>query len=253
MSQFHSQPLVRLSRVICRALACPLIAERAAPPNPHQVCSSATTAITSRRARSANLQPVLAKRGIDLTYTDNVGCPRSPRRWPATTACSSTPTSTKITPEQEKALLDYVAGGKGFIPLHCASYCFLNSPKYIALVGAQFQQPRHRHLPHDDRRARPPDHEGLRRLRELGRDLRPHQAQREGPHRPGIPRRRGAARSRGPGCARTARAASSTPPGATTTAPGATPASRTWSSAASAGPSAAIPAVVPRLRRPAPR
>ena len=24
------------------------------------------------------------------------------------------------------------------MPLHCASYCFLNSPKYIALVGAQF-------------------------------------------------------------------------------------------------------------------
>ena len=26
------------------------------------------------------------------------------------------------------------------MPLHCASYCFLNSPKYIALVGAQFQR-----------------------------------------------------------------------------------------------------------------
>src|SRR5205814_1307114 len=44
----------------------------------------------------------------------------------------------QITPEQEKALLDYVEGGKGFVPLHCASYCFLNSPKYVALVGAQF-------------------------------------------------------------------------------------------------------------------
>src|SRR5262249_55165108 len=37
------------------------------------------------------------------------------------------------------ALLDFVEGGKGFIPLHCASYCFHNSPKYIALVGAQFK------------------------------------------------------------------------------------------------------------------
>ena len=62
---------------------------------------------------------------------------------------------------------------------------------------------------------------------ELGRDLRPHQAQREGPHGPGVPRRRRRARSRGRGCARTARAASSTPPGATTSAPGATPASTT--------------------------
>ena len=26
------------------------------------------------------------------------------------------------------------------MPLHCASFCFLNSPAYIALVGAQFQK-----------------------------------------------------------------------------------------------------------------
>src|SRR5258708_33566146 len=45
----------------------------------------------------------------------------------------------KITPDQEAALLDYVASGKGFMPIHCASYCFLNSPKYVELVGAQFQ------------------------------------------------------------------------------------------------------------------
>ena len=47
---------------------------------------------------------------------------------------------TEISPDQEKALLDYVDRGGGFVPVHCASYCFLNSPKYIALVGAQFQR-----------------------------------------------------------------------------------------------------------------
>ena len=26
------------------------------------------------------------------------------------------------------------------MPLHCASFCFLNSPEYVALVGAQFQK-----------------------------------------------------------------------------------------------------------------
>ena len=46
----------------------------------------------------------------------------------------------KIEPDQEKALLDFVASGKGFLPLHCASFCFQNSPQYIALVGAQFQK-----------------------------------------------------------------------------------------------------------------
>ncbi len=45
-----------------------------------------------------------------------------------------------ITPEQEKALLDFVAGGKAFLPIHAASYCFRNSPAYVALVGAQFQK-----------------------------------------------------------------------------------------------------------------
>ena len=43
---------------------------------------------------------------------------------------------TKISAEQEKALLEYVESGKGFIPVHCASYCFLNAPKYIEMVEA---------------------------------------------------------------------------------------------------------------------
>ena len=42
-------------------------------------------------------------------------------------------------PEPEQALLDFVAGGKGFVPLHCASGCFRHSKKYIELVGAQFK------------------------------------------------------------------------------------------------------------------
>lgn len=44
-----------------------------------------------------------------------------------------------ISPAQEKALLDYVASGKGFIPLHSASYCFRNSPEVVALIGGQFK------------------------------------------------------------------------------------------------------------------
>ena len=45
-----------------------------------------------------------------------------------------------ITPDQEKSLLDFVEGGKAFLPIHAASFCFQNSPAYIALVGAQFQK-----------------------------------------------------------------------------------------------------------------
>ena len=45
----------------------------------------------------------------------------------------------QITPEQEKGLLDFVNNGGGFVPVHSASFCFHNSPKYIELVGAQFK------------------------------------------------------------------------------------------------------------------
>src|SRR5918993_1767927 len=44
-----------------------------------------------------------------------------------------------ITKDQEKALLSYVKGGKGFIPLHSASWCFQNSPEAIELIGGQFK------------------------------------------------------------------------------------------------------------------
>jgi putative membrane-bound dehydrogenase-like protein len=45
-----------------------------------------------------------------------------------------------IRPSQEEALLNFVKEGKGFVPLHCASYCFQNSTAYIDLVGGQFQK-----------------------------------------------------------------------------------------------------------------
>ena len=43
-----------------------------------------------------------------------------------------------ISKDQEKALLNFVKGGKGFIPLHCASYCFRNSNEVVEMIGGQF-------------------------------------------------------------------------------------------------------------------
>lgn len=45
-----------------------------------------------------------------------------------------------ITTSQEQALLDFVASGHGFIPIHSASFCFRNSEAFVDLVGAQFQK-----------------------------------------------------------------------------------------------------------------
>ncbi|WP_109699295.1 PVC-type heme-binding CxxCH protein [Chitinophaga deserti] len=44
-----------------------------------------------------------------------------------------------ITPSQEAALLGFVKGGKGFVPVHCASYCFRNSAEFVKMTGGQFK------------------------------------------------------------------------------------------------------------------
>ena len=39
-----------------------------------------------------------------------------------------------ITASQEKSLLDFVKGGKGFIPLHCASFCCCDADRSALLA-----------------------------------------------------------------------------------------------------------------------
>lgn len=89
--------------------------------------------------RAPQLIPVLAQRGIEIIYTDKLSDLNleNLKRYAGLLVYANT---TSIEPAQESALLEYVAQGGGFIPLHCASYCFLNSPAYIDLVGAQFQK-----------------------------------------------------------------------------------------------------------------
>ena len=88
--------------------------------------------------RARQLIPALAKRGIDVTYTNDVS-DLNAKTLAAYDGLIVYANHEKISPEQEKALLDYVADGHGFVPLHCASYCFLNSDKYVALLGGQFK------------------------------------------------------------------------------------------------------------------
>jgi len=89
--------------------------------------------------RFRQLQPVFDQRGIDLIYTDRVDA-LNDKTLATYDSLMIFANTTEISPEQEKALLSFVENGKGFVPLHCASFCFLNSPKYIELVGAQFQK-----------------------------------------------------------------------------------------------------------------
>src|SRR5438128_8610037 len=88
--------------------------------------------------RYKQLAPVLAARRIDLDYSDSLD-DLTPSKLAGYDCLLIYANWTKISTAQEKALLDFVAAGGGFVPLHCASYCFLNSPAYIELVGGQFQ------------------------------------------------------------------------------------------------------------------
>ncbi len=84
------------------------------------------------------LLPVLKARGIDLVYSDKPA-DLNAANLAKYDALAIYANIDRIEPAQEKALLDFVAGGKAFVPIHCASFCFRNSDAYVALVGAQFR------------------------------------------------------------------------------------------------------------------
>ena len=89
--------------------------------------------------RFAQLQPVLAGRGIELVYTENLA-DLDPAVLAGYDALAVFANIESIAPAQETAIAEYVRGGKGLVPLHCASFCFQNSPLWIDMVGGQFQK-----------------------------------------------------------------------------------------------------------------
>lgn len=89
--------------------------------------------------RFAQLEPVLTPRGIELVYTERLE-DLTPENLATYDALAVYANIGSMSAAQEGAVLDYVRGGKGLVPLHCASFCFGNSPAWIDLVGAQFQK-----------------------------------------------------------------------------------------------------------------
>ncbi len=88
--------------------------------------------------RFFQLSAALGTSGINLTYTENLADlnPTTLAKYDGLILYANW---TQITPAQEKALIDYVESGHGFVPLHCASACFGNSPRFLALVGGRFK------------------------------------------------------------------------------------------------------------------
>jgi putative membrane-bound dehydrogenase-like protein len=79
-----------------------------------------------------------SRRGIDFTYTDRLIDlnPTNLNRYDSLLVYANIE---RITPEAEKSILDYVKAGHGYVPIHCASYCFLNSKPLTELTGARFK------------------------------------------------------------------------------------------------------------------
>ncbi|WP_435015917.1 PVC-type heme-binding CxxCH protein [Tundrisphaera sp. TA3] len=131
----------RLRFLALAALAlggAPARGDDAASPTPLKVLFLGDRGHHVPAQRAAQLIPVLETRGMAVTYSEDAADlnPQNLARYDALVIYANTE---KIEPAQEAALLDYVRGGGGFVPIHCASFCFLNSPKYVALVGAQFK------------------------------------------------------------------------------------------------------------------
>ncbi len=88
--------------------------------------------------RAAELIPALAERGIAVEYTDDVADALTVERLGEFDGLIVYANIDTIEASQADALLEYVRGGGGFVPLHCASFCFRNDPRVVALIGGQF-------------------------------------------------------------------------------------------------------------------
>ncbi|MEG3658224.1 PVC-type heme-binding CxxCH protein [Arenibacter palladensis] len=84
------------------------------------------------------LASALTQSGINITYTEEVE-DLNPENLALYDGVIIYANHENRFPEQEKALLDYVAAGHAFLPIHCASFCFNESEEYVDLVGGQFK------------------------------------------------------------------------------------------------------------------
>ena len=89
--------------------------------------------------RFAQVQGLLADRGVEMVYTDDLG-DLSAEKLAGYDALAVFANIDSLPGDAEAAMLAYVRGGGGLVPLHCASFCFRDSPVWIDLVGAQFER-----------------------------------------------------------------------------------------------------------------
>ncbi|TWU56652.1 Trehalose utilization [Rubripirellula tenax] len=91
------------------------------------------------KVRFDELKPIFDARGIKMTYTDDVS-DVTLAKLKQFDVFALYANVDEIDKAGADALLAYVAEGGGFVPLHCATYCFRNQPELVALMGAQFKR-----------------------------------------------------------------------------------------------------------------
>jgi uncharacterized protein len=87
--------------------------------------------------RASQIMAALGSKGINFTYTDQLEDINNNylSKFDAILVYANWD---EINKTAERAILNFVASGKGILPIHCASYCFRNSPEYVKMVGGQF-------------------------------------------------------------------------------------------------------------------
>ncbi len=87
--------------------------------------------------RASQIMQALGPKGINFTYTDQLEDinDKNLAKYDAILVYANWD---EISKSAERSLLNFVASGKGILPIHCASYCFRNSQEYVKMVGAQF-------------------------------------------------------------------------------------------------------------------
>jgi uncharacterized protein len=97
-----------------------------------------------RHHPSGTLLPLLAaplaRRGIQLTHVMTPEEALTSEKLADYDALMIYANHKELSPEQERALLEFVEGGKGVVAIHCASAMFTGSERYIALIGGEFQR-----------------------------------------------------------------------------------------------------------------
>jgi hypothetical protein len=88
--------------------------------------------------RARQVHSSMARRGVDLVYTDRIS-DLNERTLAPYDAVLLYADYARIAPEQEQALLAFVAGGKGFVPIHAGSGCFPDSAAVTALIGGRIK------------------------------------------------------------------------------------------------------------------